>query len=98
MATDAEIVQGIQAAVRYNAVAGSEAHARHLLQQAMPDALELPSAIAGRPYPKPPRGCLKWFQLHPPEPSVGHARSHFKYEDWTRGKKGRGGSWGHIEF
>jgi hypothetical protein len=22
----------------------------------------------------------------------------FKYVDWTRGKKGKGGSWGHIQF
>ena len=98
MATDAEIVQGIQAPGRYNAVVGFEAHARRLLRQAMPGAPELPPAVAGLPYPKAPPGCLRWFQLHPPEPAVGHARPHFKYEDWTRGKKGRGGSWGHIEF
>jgi hypothetical protein len=64
----------------------------------MPGAPELPPAFAGQPYPKPPPGCLKWYQLHPSEPSVGNARPHFKYEDWTGGKKGRGGSWGHIEF
>ena len=98
MATDAEIIQGIRAPGRYNVIVGSEAAARRLLQQAMPSAVELLPAIAGRQYPKPPPGCLKWYQLHPPEPSVGHNKRHFKYEDWTGGKKGRGGSWGHIEF
>lgn len=98
MATNAQIIQGIQARGCYNALAGTEAHARNLLQQAMPGAAELPPAVMGQPYPKAPAGCLKWFQLHPPEPAVGHARPHFKYADWTGGKKGRGGSWGHIEF
>ncbi len=98
MPTDAEIIAGIQAPGRYNANVGSEAEARRLLQQAMPDAIELPPATSGQAYPNPPRGCKKWYQLHPPEPHVGHDQPHFKYADWTRGKKGRGGSWGHIEF
>ncbi len=29
---------------------------------------------------------------------VGNDLPHVKYADWTRGKKGRGGSWGHIFF
>jgi hypothetical protein len=96
--TEAEIIKGIQGAGRYNASVYSEAEARRLLQQAMPDAIELPPATAGLPYPNTPPGCKKWYQLHPPEPIVGHVRPHFKYADWTRGKKGIGGSWGHIEF
>jgi len=95
---DAEIIQGIQAPGRYDATVASEDEARRLLQQAMPDAVEVPAAVAGKPYPNPPAGCRKWFQLHPPETRVGNDRPHFKYADWTRGKKGRGGSWGHIEF
>ena len=98
MATDADIIQGIQAPGRYDATVASEDEARRLLQQAMPDAAEVPAAVAGLPYPNVPAGCRKWFQLHPPEPAVGNHRPHFKYADWTRGKKGRGGSWGHIEF
>jgi len=64
----------------------------------MPDAWELPAATLGSRYPNPPAGCKKWYQLHPPEASAGNRRAHFKYVDWSRGKKGRGGSWGHIEF
>ncbi len=98
MPSDAEIIQGIQAPGRYDAIVGSEAEARDLLRRAMPDALELPAALPGQPYPNPPTGCRKWYQLHPAEPSVDHDRPHFKYADWTGGKKGRGGRWGHIEF
>jgi hypothetical protein len=76
----------------------SESTARRLLQQALPDAIELPFATVGQPYPNPPAGCLTWFQLHPAEPLAGNYRCHFKYVDWTNGKKGQGGTWGHIEF
>jgi hypothetical protein len=79
--TDAEIIKGIQAPGRYDATAQSEDHARRLLQQAMPDAVEVPPAVPGAPYPKPPPGIKKWYQRHPPEPGVGHDRPHFKYED-----------------
>ena len=98
MPTEAEIIRGIQAAGRYDANVASEDQARRLLQQAMPDALELPAAVPVLPYPSPPAGCKKWYQLHPPEPAAGNDRPHFKYADWTRGKKARGGSWGHIHF
>jgi hypothetical protein len=98
VATDAEIAQGIQASGPYDAVTTSEDHARRLLQLAMPDAVELPPAVAGHPYPNPPSGCRKWYQLHPPEPRVGRTQPHFKYADWTGGKRGRGGTWGHIDF
>ena len=96
-ATHVEIVKSIQAPGRYLARVRSQDEARRILQQAMPFTLELPPAT-GEPYPKPPAGCKKWYQLHPPEPNVGHDRAHFKYEDWTGGKKGQGGRWGHIEF
>jgi hypothetical protein len=96
--TDAEIVHGIQIPGPFDASASSEVHARRLLQTAMPDAVELLPAVSGSPYPNPPAGCRKWYQLHPAEPAVGNTRPHFKYVDWTGGKKGRGGSWGHIEF
>lgn len=98
MTAEAEIIRGIRAAGRFDAVVDSEAEARRLLKDAFPDAHELPAARIGVPYPTPPAGCRKWFQLHPAEPPVGHHRPHFKYADWTRGKKGTGGSWGHIEF
>jgi hypothetical protein len=98
MPSDGEKVQGIAAAGRFDTTADSEEHARQLLARAMPDAVELAPAIPGLPYPGPPPGVLKWYQLHPPEPWVGNTRSHFKYADWTRGKKFRGGSWGHVEF
>jgi hypothetical protein len=98
VASDQDIIKGIQQPGRFDALATSEDHARELLQQAFPDGVELPAAVSGTPYPKPPPGVKKWFQLHPPEPAVGHNRPHFKYEDWTQGKKRSGGSWGHIEF
>jgi hypothetical protein len=73
-------------------------YGQSLLQQAMPDGVELPPAVTGQPYPNPLAGVKKWYQLQPPEPDVGHLLPHFKYADWTGGKKGRGGSWGHIFF
>ncbi len=98
MPTDDEIIQGIKAPGRYNATVDSETDARRLLQQAMPDGVELALAVAGQPYPNPPSGIKKWYQLQPPEPHVGHHLPHFKYADWTGGKKGRGGKWGHLFF
>lgn len=98
VATDQEIVKGIVSPGRYDATIATEEHARRLLQKAMPDALELAPAVAGSPYPGPPTGCREWYQSHPPEPDVGHLRRHFKYADWTHGKKGAGGRWGHIEI
>jgi hypothetical protein len=49
--TDDDIINGIKAPGRYNAQVGSETDARRLLQQAMPDGVELPPAVAGQPYP-----------------------------------------------
>jgi hypothetical protein len=96
--TEAENIQRILAAGRYDATADSEAAGRRLLRLAMPDAVELLEAVSGQPYPNPPPGCKKWYQLHPAEPTVGNDHPHFKYADWTRGKKGQGGSWGHINL
>jgi hypothetical protein len=96
--TEAEHVQGVQTPGRYDATVGSEAEARRIIRQALPDAQEIPAAVAGQPYPVPPQGVKAWFQLHPAEPAVGNVLPHIKYADWTRGKKGSGGSWGHLFF
>jgi hypothetical protein len=97
MVSDA-IVQGIRQPGRFDATVASSAEATRLVREAMPDAVERPHAIAGQPYSVPPPGVKKWFQVHAPEPSVGNNQPHVKYADWTKGKKGRGGSWGHIFF
>jgi hypothetical protein len=68
----------IKAPGRYNALVGSERDARRLLQQAMPDGVELPPAVAGQSYPTPAPDVKKWSQLQPPEPDVGHILPHFK--------------------
>ena len=91
-------VKGVRAPGRYDTSAGSLDEARQIVRTALPDAVELEPAIAGQPYPSPPPGTQQWFQVHPPEPSVGNNMPHFKYADWTAGKKGSGGSWGHIFF
>jgi hypothetical protein len=96
--TEADIIKGIQAAGRFDATVGSEAEAVCIVRTALPHAMELPSASAGQLYPSPPQGVKAWFQVHPAEPAVGNNLPHVKYADWTGGKKGRGGSWGHIFF
>jgi hypothetical protein len=98
MPTDDEIIEGIQLPGRFDAVVPSEAAGRRLIREAMPDAIELPPAIVDQPYPTPPPGVRKWFQVHPAEPAVANDLPHLKYADWTGGKKGRGGSWGHLFF
>ncbi len=92
------IVRGIQQPGRFDAAVPSESEARRLLREALPDAVELPRAVAGQPYAGPPPGVRKWFQAHPSEPEVGNDLPHVKYADWTGGKKSRGGSWGHLFF
>jgi hypothetical protein len=96
--TEAEVIRGIQQPGRFDAVVGSEADALRVVRTALPHAVELPPALVGRPYPSPPPGARVWFQVHPAEPAAGNNLPHVKYADWTRGKKGRGGSWGHIGF
>jgi hypothetical protein len=96
--TEADHIKGVRAPGRYNATVGSEAEARRIVQSAMPDAVEVPLGVAGQPYPIPEPGIKKWYQVQPPEPEVGNDLPHIKYENWTRGKKKSGGSWGHIFF
>ena len=101
MPTEADHVRGVKAPGRYDATVGSEEEARRIMEQAMPDAPELPPAVAGQPYPTPPPGTDKWFQRHPPDAAPGSNDPnlpHLKYADWTRGKKNKGGSWGHLYF
>jgi hypothetical protein len=90
------IVNGIRRPGKFDATVASEDEATRLVREALPDAIELPRAIAGQPYAGPQPGVKKWFQVHPAEPGVGNDQSHVKYADWTGGKKGRGGSWGQI--
>ena len=96
--SEAEIIKGIQQPGRYDTTVGSEAEARRLVRTALPNALELPSAVSGQPYSPPPLGVRAWSQVHPAEPAVGNDLPHVKYADWIGGKKGRGGSWGHVYF
>ena len=96
--TEADYVKGVKAPGKYDATVGSEAEARRILQQALPHAQELLPAVAGQPYPSPPYGVKAWFQVQPAEPDVGNMLPHIKYADWTGGKKGSGGTWGHLFF
>ena len=96
--TDAEIIQGIEDPGAFDATVASEAEASRLVRLALPHALELPPAQTGTAYPRVPKGTKAWFQVHPAEPHVGHELPHVKYADWTKGKRGRGGSWGHVFF
>ena len=96
--TDAEIIDAIQQPGRFDAVVGSETEALKLVRDALPQAIEVTRAKVGLPYPSPPPRARQWFQVHPAEPNVANSLPHVKYADWTGGKKGRGGSWGHIFF
>ena len=98
MVSDDDIIDGIRQPGRYDETTVSEDEARRLVRTALPDAVELPRAVAGQPYAGPPSGVREWFQVHPAEPGVGNDLPHIKYADWTRGKRGRGGSWGHLFF
>jgi hypothetical protein len=93
-----QVAQGVKAAGKYDATVGSLDEARQVIGKAMPGAVELPPAVAGQPYASPPPGVKKWFQVQPAEPNVGNMQPHIKYADWTQGRKGTGGSWGHIFF
>ena len=96
--SDDDIIKGIQAPGKFDADVGSEADAKRLVSTALPHAVELPAAEAGKPYASPPKGAKATYQVHPAEPNVGNDMPHVKYADWTKGKKGKGGSWGHIYF
>src|SRR5207302_10109527 len=92
------IIDEIRSPGPFDATVGSEDHARELVSTALPHAIELPPATSGQQYATPPKGQKAWFQVHPAEPSVGNDSPHVKYADWMNGKKGRGGSWGHVFF
>ena len=96
--SDDEIIDGIRQPGRFDAVVASEADATRLVVSALPGAVELPRADLGGAYTPPPTGVKAWYQIHPAEPTVGNDLPHVKYADWSRGKKGRGGSWGHLFF
>ncbi len=96
--TDDEIIDGIRQPGRFDALSPSEADAVRLVEAALSCAAEILRAIVGEAYPAPPQGIKTWYQVHPAEPAVGNDLPHVKYADWSRGKKGRGGSWGHVFF
>jgi hypothetical protein len=96
--SEADIIKGVQAPGKFDAVVGSEADAKRLVKAALPHAIELPPATPGQPYASPPKGAKATYQVHPAEPDVGNDLPHVKYADWSKGKKGSGGSWGHIFF
>ncbi len=98
MPTEADHVQGVSAPGRYDATVNSAADALRIVKQALPGAVGIPPGAPGQPDPSPPPGVGSWYQLHPPEPSVGNDLPHIKYADWTGGKKGAGGRWGHLFF
>ncbi len=92
------LAAAVAAPGRFDATVASLDEARAIVRTAMPDAVELPQAVAGKPYPSPPPGVKQWFQVHPPEPGVNHDMPHIKYADWTAGKRKTGGSSGHIFY
>ena len=98
MSSEEDHVRAIQRPGRYNVIVGTEDEARRIVRRALPHAVEVPPAVAGQPYPVPSSGVKAWFQVQPPEPDVGNMLPHVKYEDWTGGKKFRGGRWGHLFF
>ena len=91
----------ISAAGKYDHVAGSQEEALDLARKAFLGGEEVPAATAIH-YPEAGNQRGPWFQVHPAEPivttSAGKSWPHVKYEDWSRGKKSNGGSWGHIFF
>ena len=93
-----DLIDPIRQPGRFDTRVDSEDEAKRLVRAALPAAVELPPGQPGEPYPPPPASVRAWYQTHPPEPAVGHDLPHVKYADWTRGKKGRGGTWGHLFF
>ncbi len=81
----------------FSPTAPSKQAALEWAQEAFPDAMHLPDAQPNAPYPST-AGYKKWYRFEPAEPNVGNNMPHVKYTDWTGGKKGTGGSWGHIFF
>lgn len=98
MPTEADHIKAVQAPGRYNSTVGSEDEARRIVRQALPHATEVARGTPDQPYPQAAPGVKAWYQVQPPEPDVGHSLPHVKYEDWTGGKKFKGGRWGHLFF
>lgn len=96
--SDDDIIKGIQTPGRFDATVGSEAEAKRLVKTALPHAIELPAAQIGQVYASAPKGAKAWYQVQPAEPKVRNHLPHVKYVDWSKGKRRRGGSWGHIFF
>jgi hypothetical protein len=96
--TEGDVIKAIRSPGRFDATATSEAEAKRLVRAALPGAVEIAPADSGQAYPTPPTGIKTWYQVHPAEPSAGFDLPHVKYADWSNGKKGRGGSWGHVFF
>lgn len=92
--TDDEIIKGIRSPGRFDADVDSAEEAERLVRIALPKARGLPDATEGLPYPTAPPGTDAWYQRHPAEPAIGNNKPHLKYVDWSRGKKGRGGTLG----
>jgi hypothetical protein len=98
--TENDIIDGIKRPGTFDAAVASEADATRLVQTALPHATRLPPAVAWQPYSSP-HGVKARFQVHPPDATLGSGLPnlpHVKYADWTGGKRGKGGSWGHIFF
>ena len=90
------VLKVLQAVGKADVTAASKEEALSWAREAFPDAMELPEATAGQPYPKAPAGVKDTFQVHPAEPDVNNMLPHVKYEIWSPGK--RLGSYGHIWF
>jgi hypothetical protein len=57
--SDDDIIDGIRQPRRFDETVASEDEVRRLVRAAFPDAVELPRAVAGRPYAGPPSGIRK---------------------------------------
>jgi hypothetical protein len=66
--TEDDIIKGVKAPGKFDATVASEADALRVARSALPHATELPPAVAGQPYPSPPKGVKAWFQVQPAEP------------------------------
>jgi hypothetical protein len=80
-----EVAKQILSKGKSDVTVDSLEEARQVIKAVMPDAVELPAAVVGKPYPQPPPGVKKSFQIQPPEPGVNNDLPHIKYEDWTGG-------------
>ena len=58
-----DVIKGIEAPGRFDATVASEATALRIIRRALPQAVELPPAVAGRPYPSPLAGIKAWYPM-----------------------------------